>query len=347
LATNRLKPLAGMIRLVLGGTFVLWLLSMVAVLAFQNRILQRLQIVNPAGLWLTMVIVLLALWLPIFWGLLQGRQNFLWLGWSMMLNGIGRIGLAAVVVLALGWHAAGMMTGVLAGMLTAAVVAAWQTRDLWSGHSESFNWRQLLSQVVPLMLGFAAFQFFFTADTIFTKSYFDGELMAAYVGAGTMARALMWLVGPLASVMFPRIVHSAAKAQKTNLANLVLAGTGVLAFGGAIGLWVLGPFVIRFVYKPSYVEVASAILPWYAFAMVPLALANVLLNNLLARGKFKMVPALCILAIGYGLALTRFHSTLLEVLQTLAVFNCLLFGVCAWYTWLSKGEPTPRETAAP
>jgi hypothetical protein len=40
-------------------------------------------------------------------------------------------------------------------------------------------------------------------------------------------------------------------------------------------------------FKPSYVQQATALLPWYAWAVVPLALANVLLNNLLAHSRFK------------------------------------------------------------
>ncbi len=44
---------------------------------------QRWQITNPAGLWVTLLVVLFSLWMPIFWGVLQGKQSFLWLGWSM------------------------------------------------------------------------------------------------------------------------------------------------------------------------------------------------------------------------------------------------------------------------
>ena len=70
--------------------------------------------------------------------------------------------------------------------------------------------------------------------------------------------------------------------------------------------------------------------------MVPLALANVLVNDLIARGKFQVVPFLVLLAMAYGLALTQFHTSLIMVLQTLGVFNLLLFGVCAWFTWGKK-----------
>lgn len=345
IATGREKELSGMIRLVVFGTLGLWALAAIPVLVFHRGILERLQFTNPAALWITLPVLLFALWLPIFWGLLQGQQNFFWLGWSMMLNGIGRLAIAAAAVLVLQSYSPGMMTGVLTGMAIAMGIAAWQTRGLWGIKPQPFDWQGLLGQVVPLMIGFAMFQFLFTADTIFTKAYFDGDTMAAYVGAGTMARALIWLVGPLATVMFPRIVHSAARSEKTNLMTLVLVGTAVLALGGAGFLWLFGPWFIRFVYKASYVEVANSVLAWYALAMIPLALANVLLNNLLARGAFKVVPALCVLAVGYGFALTRFHATLINVIQIMAWSNLLLLLVCAWYTWGSK--PATADKAMP
>ncbi len=340
LATGRERQLAGKIRLVFLGTFLLWAISAVVVVILNAKIIERWEITNPAGLWVTMPVLLFGMCLPILWGVLQGQQNFLWFGWSIMLNGLLRIVVAFSVVWFLGWQAAGMMTGVLLGMAVAVGIAAWQTRGLWSLRPEPFDRRGFLKQVIPLVLAIAAFQFIFTADTMFTKAYFPGDHVAAYVVAGTMSRALIWLVGPLATVMFPRIVHSSAKSEETDIMGLVLIGTAVLAILGALGLWILGPFVIKFVSTKAYVEVAVSVLPWYAFAMIPLSLANVLLNNLLARASFKVVPIICVLAVGYAIALTRFHATLVQILQTLGVVNLLMLAACAWFTWFAKPSKT-------
>ncbi len=375
LATHRERELTGMIRLVWAGLTGLWLVLLVVVFLFQGPLLARWQVTNPMALWMTMGVILLSLWLPMFWGLLQGKQSFLWFGLSMMASGVGRLGGAALLVLVFGCYAAGMMTGVLLGLLAAASVAIWHTRDLWRGHALPFDWRKLLGQVIPLLLGFAAFQFLFTADTMFVASYFKGDQTAPYVGAGTMSRALMWLVGPLAAVMFPKLVHSSAKGQKSNLMRMVLLGTAILAAGGAIGLMVLGPWVIKLVYNQSYVEIATAVLPWYAGAIVPLALANVLLSNLLAHSQFRVVPALVVLAVVYAFAisgiLSFYHhcfgplSEILSALQTgllanqslvppelttaglrlaLQVFgltNLVLLAICAWFTWRSPESRVP------
>ena len=348
LAIQREQELSGLIRMFCWGIFGLWLLGSALVLLAQSWILHRWQLPNALGLWILLPILLLSLWLPIFAGVLQGNQNFLWLGWTMIFHGVGRLSIAAFAVLVIGAYSAGIMAGVLFGLLFAVAVAAWQTRSLWWQPAAPFDWRPLMRQVIPLMLGFFGFQVLFTADTLFVKAYFTGKETGFYLSAGTLSRALMWLVGPLATVMFPRLVQSAAKGKKTNLMSLVLIGTAVLAVVGAVSLSVLGPWIVRIVYKESFVAVASSILPWYASAMVPLAVANVLLNNLLARPR--ALPAFCVfaLAIAYGIALTQFHDSLITVLKTLGIFNTLLLAICAWFTWTDrKSQPTNATSDQP
>jgi O-antigen/teichoic acid export membrane protein len=336
LATGRQRELAGVFRVLWLLITLLWVAGLVVAIALQGHILERWHVTNPAALWVTVPVVLLAMWQPVFSGVLQGQQNFLWLGWSMLANGIGRMVFAAVAVLAFQAKATGMLVGVLVGILVADGIAIWHSRAVWTAPTAPFDRRKLFAEVIPLLVGFAAFQFLFTADTMFAKSYFDSNTVGFYFSAGTMSRALMWLVGPLAAVMFPRLVHSSARAEKSNLMGLVLGGTAFLAITGAISLSILGPYLVRIVYGETYVKVASQMLPWYAGAMVPLALGNVLINNLLAKSDFRIVPGLCVLAGGYAYALTRFHDTPVSVLQTLGVCNLLLLALAGWYTWRAK-----------
>src|ERR1019366_10438449 len=320
-ALHREHELSGLIRATWLGTFLIWLVVVGVELLFQSSIMVQWKITNPAAIWLTLPVLLFTVWLPMFSGILQGQQNFLLLGWSQMSQGVGRLAIAAFAVLVLHYYAPGMVLGMLAGLTFAIAIAIWPTRSLWLSSPQSFDWRSLLRQVIPLTLGFGAYQFMLTADTMFVKAYFSSDESAYYVSAGTLSRASMWLVGPLAAVMFPKIVHAKARAEKSDLMGVVLLGTVILAAGGAIGLWVLGPWVVPFMFKPSYVQPAAVLLPWYAWAVVPLALANVLLNNLLARSFFKVVPALCVLAVGYAFALSHFHDTPVMVIKTLGAGN--------------------------
>ena len=343
LATGRERQLAGMIRLAWLWTFIVWALGALGVFLFQDKIVAGWHLPNALGLWAAVLAVLVSLWMPLFIGVLQGRQDFFWMGWAQIFSGAGRFLAAAILVLALTLGAAGMLAGAFLGIGLAAGIAIWRTRDLWGAKPEKFDWQGFLRQVLPLTLGFGACQFMFTSDTMFAKAYFTDDEMAPYVAAGTLSRALLWLVLPLAAVMFPKIVHASAKAEKSNLFNLVVLGTAVLAICGGLGLWLVGPVMVKIVYTANYVAATTALLPWYAAAMVPLALANVMVNDLLARGRFGVVPWMVALAAGYGftlpVVLEHYHSREV-VLQTLGGFNLLLFGVCAWFVWgVKKTKP--------
>src|SRR6266404_7860611 len=112
----------------------------------------------------------------------------------MNVNGIVRLWVGALAVIVLGAGAAGMMAGVLLGIVAAAVIGAWQTRALWSARPQPFDWRSVLQQILPLMLAFLGFQILMTGDTILVKAYFSESQTDFYVSAGTLSRALMWLV---------------------------------------------------------------------------------------------------------------------------------------------------------
>ena len=55
------------------------------------------------------ILGLASLWLPVFRGLLQGRQNFLGLGWIFILDGVGRFIGVALAVQRGGQAAGGML----------------------------------------------------------------------------------------------------------------------------------------------------------------------------------------------------------------------------------------------
>lgn len=340
-AQGQERKLAGTIQLGWLLTSIVWLLGAGIVFLFQDRIVAGWHLPDLTALWVTMFVLLFSLWQPLFLGVLQGRQDFFWMGWSTISAGAGRLAIAAILVLALSMGAAGMMTGALIGMGLSACLAIGRTRDFWILRAEPFDWKHLLGQVTPLLLGFGACQFLFTSDTMFAKAYFSDEQMGPYVAAGTLSRGLLWLVQPLATVMFPKLVQSSVRREKTNLFGLVVLGTAILSICGGLGLWLIGPLAIKIVYKSSYLG-AAHLIPWYAGAMVPLALANVLVNDLLARSRFGVVPFMVLLAVAYGFTLpwmlNHFPGHIEVVLQTLGVFNLLLFAVCAWFMW-AKSEP--------
>lgn len=337
------RQLVGTMRAVTLGTFCIWLVMVLVTFFERDNFVAMLKLSNPAALWVTVLMALGMLWLPIFQGLLQGRQNFLWLGWLVIFNGIGRVFIAGLIVFVFAGLAAGIMVGALIGTVAALAVALCQTADLWREPSDGFDAGPWLKRVLPLTLGFGASQFLFSADALVVQSYLGNDGAAApYVFGGTLARAIVLFTGPLAAVMFPKLVHSAARAQKTNIMGLTLIGTAVLSILAAIGLTFTAPLLIRLGSTPDNLSIIPLI-PLFAFSMVPLGVANVLLNNLMAHSRFKVVPALVVLVIGYWIALQHHHDSFKAVIQTFGLFTLLFLAICACFTWVIDGKKALDE----
>jgi len=338
------RELGGTFRSVLRALFFLWLAAAATALIFQATILEQMQITNPAAIWATVGISLMVLWRPVLGGVLQGRQNFLWLGNVAILDGLGRLLAVMLIVGALHHHAAGAMTAVLLGIVLATAATGWFVRDCWRGETAPMQWGAWLSRVVPLTLGLGVAQFMLAADMIFVQKFFSKEQTGYYAAAGTVGRALVYFTLPVAAVMFPKLARSKATGEKSHALALALGVTLLAGLGAALMCTLFPALPVRILLNKSFQEISAPLVPWFAWGMLPLTLATVLINSLMAQARFAAVPWLLTVAGGYALTLYLRLSALanptekqfLIVIQTLGIFSLLLLGVCAWFTWGAK-----------
>ncbi len=340
------RELVGAVRSVSLALFGLWLLMAAVIFAFRQNILTAYEIANPAALWMTVGVGLLAVCTPVLLGMLQGKMNFFWLGWAFLANGVGRLVMVAIAVLVFGGAAAGAMTGVLLATFGGLGIALWHTRDLWRGPALPMQWTPWLKRVLPLTLGYGAATAMLSMDMIVVGRFFPGEEKGFYGAAGIIGRALVFLTAPLTAVMFPRVVQSAARAEKTDVLAQALGATGLLGVAAAIGCTLFPELPLRIVYDKSYLAI-SPLIPWFAWCMLPLTLANVLVNNLLARERFGVVAWLVIIAAAYGITLWNYHPSFLAVVKTLGVFAFLFLTASLLFTWFTGTKrPSNLEKTA-
>jgi O-antigen/teichoic acid export membrane protein len=335
------RELAGMLRGVLRAIFVVWLVAAGLIFLFRHQVLASFKVTNPAALWLTVAIGLVAMWLPVMLGLLQGRQDFLWLGCVNILNGVGRFAAVAVAVLALGWYAAGAVGAVLCGFASALLLGAWHNRRYLRLKPAPVDWSAWWRQVVPLTLGMSAATFMLLADMPFVQKFFPESQTGYYAAAGLIGRALVYFVQALTTVLFPKIVQSLARAQKTDVLAQALGATALVGGAAAIGCTLFPTLPLRIVYNRTFLDVAGPLVPWFAWSMLPLTLSNVLVTSLLARRRFAAVPWMVAVAVAYGLFLYFRHDTFRTVIGALGAFNFLLLLVCAWFSW--RGDSAKPE----
>ncbi len=349
----RQRQLSGTLRAVLRGTFYLWLLVAFVVTLSLDWIVTMLKVTNPVAVLVTLCIVLTSLWLPVARGLLQGRQDFLGMGWVAILDGVVRFVVVVVIVFALSGKAAGAMVGALLGQVTSLGLGFWMARRICWGAGAPFAWQPWLRLVIPLTLGTGALLFLQTADVIYVQSLFPKDKSPFYMPGAMIGFALVQFTVPLAAVMYPKIVRSAARAEKSDALRLTLLTTAVLGGVAALASTLLPELPLRILFfTKRELWAAAPLVPWFAWCMLLFTLANVLVGNLLARERFAIVPWLVAVATAYGFALAGMQGRLLAMehfaafrllLQIMTGFNLMLLGLAAWFTW-GKTQSSPAKS---
>ena len=293
--------------------------------------------------------------------MLQGQQNFLWLGWAQIVNGAGRFVAVAVIVAVLGGKAAGAVLGAVIGVAVSTAIGFYHSRAVWTAERQPVAWRAWLGNVVPFTLALGASQFILCVDMIIVRSLYGAHQTGFYSASGMIGRGLVVFTAPLTAVMFPKIVHHAAQGKKTNLLWATMALTAALATlvasGGtlvAVGLKQIAAMpqhfagilpaklLAKLAHYPDALQTIGQLLPWFLWCMLPLALANVLLGNLLARKDFRAVPWLVVTVLVYAAAAINFGTLFVRVVQILGIFNTIFLAVLLVFAWKS-GQRLARE----
>jgi O-antigen/teichoic acid export membrane protein len=245
-------------------------------------------------------------------------------------------------------QAASGISASLVSQFAAVVLAGWCTRELWRAGGGEFRWRPWLARVVPLTLGMGAVMFISSVDTLFVQSQFDPKLTRLY-GAGVIVGfGLSQFTLPIASVMFPKI--AGGTGADAALRHTLL---GTAALGGAVAAVcsLMPTLPLRVVYfrNPEEFLPAAPLVPWFAWSILCLVLANVLVQNLLARQRFAIVPWLAIIAVSFAGGLWWVQPQLAG-LETMAAFQAVarvlcvacvaLLGTAVWFTWGRTETPT-------
>lgn len=327
---------------------VIWI-GIAGILALaQSSLAAHWKLSNPASLWATWLVGLFTLWVSVLRGLVQGRQDFLALGWIAILDGFGRFAAVFVILSFFAGRAAGAMTGAAVGCAGAILVGLWSTRDTLALEPVPVPWRSWLGGFVPLALDAAALQLFQQYDNIFWQGLVPKEaapewnLGGRYSPAATIGFGITQFTVPLALVMLPRIARSVATGERSDSLRLTVIATAIM--GGvaslACTLFPKLPLQVMFFNKPSN-WAASPLVPWFAWGMTVFTLANVYLNDLFARRRFAVVPGIIALAAAYVGTLHWLRPRLLAMppdeayrtgVMTLGMFNIALLALAATFS---------------
>jgi O-antigen/teichoic acid export membrane protein len=344
--TNDLQQrhLTATVRALLLGTFLVWVVCAGAVLAAMRPLSHLLKVSNPVALYFTLLIAWTGLWIPLAKGLLQGQHRFFGLGWLQISDGVGRFGVMLLVILCFGGKAAAAMFAVVVGQLMTIAIGAWLTYPIWSVRPAiAFDWKRWLAEALPLTLGLGTVLLMSSIDMVFVQGLFtDTRQTALYGGAMLTGFAIIQFIAPVALVMFARVAQNVARSERGGSLGLTLSATILFGALAGIGCTLLPALPLRLMYlgNPEMWK-AAPLVPWFAWALLPLTVANVLVQNILARARFQAVLWLVLVPLAYAAALCLQAPSLvrmdafdafIRVIQTLGVASTVLCLLAAWFS---------------
>ena len=288
---------------------------------------------SPSAASVTMVgtIAFVGLFSPFLGGALTGSRRFGWSVASGIGTGASRLLLATVVAL-LGGGVTWMLGTVVGSTIIGLLIAWWPLRKMYQAApadmTELPEARAVQGYFWAVLFGQIALFLMINADMIFLPRFLVGHELAAYGKAAQLSRAVFFLPMPIVTAMFPRAVTS-------NNPRLLL---GPFAF--TLGICILAAAIItavpalplRLLYGISD-PLHFTLIRWYVWAVIPLALINLIAPYLWARHEATRALWLVPVTLGYLALLYRFHATPQHIILCLLAGGLVALVVLGWLTW--------------
>lgn len=256
---------------------------------------------------------------PVGISLLQGLQLFYRLGLFMIGTGLIRL-LAGVLLVWLHGGVNGALSANLIACIAGFLIFYKPFKKILSdfpSQNIQRHTKEILSFSIPVTLAFLGSTCLVHLDLILVKHFLPPELAGQYAAAVILGRSIFYFPGALATTMYPMLSEASTLSKETApilkrclLMTLGLSGLGALLFISVPG------FLIQTLFGSQYPQ-AHQILPFYATAMLPLALSSVFIQHELALRKFKFIYILLGMATVEGFLITLFHSSFATILTIL------------------------------
>jgi O-antigen/teichoic acid export membrane protein len=273
-----------------------------------------LQAIGPA-LALAPLLVL-TLFVPVTYGILQGMERFVLLGLMMLVVAGSRLAFGIPWTVA-GGGAGGPLFGQALGTIVALLVIAWMIREFLLGRGTGAATRGILRRPDRRALAaggaFTGFALISNLDLILAKLLMSANDAGVYAALVTIEKIIIFLPGAIAVVMVPtaakaRMAEQSAAHVLRLAAVLVVATSLVVAVPAAVA----PHLVLKVMFGQKYVAAAGGVLP-IVCAGALLALVYLLVVYTVAIGDRR-----CVWLLGFGVllqicAIIAFHHSPVEV----------------------------------
>ncbi|OGR75584.1 MAG: hypothetical protein A2X40_08155 [Elusimicrobia bacterium GWC2_65_9] len=271
---------------------------------------------------------------PVNAAVLQGLQDYKWMGINAGLGGPARF-FFCVALVAAGFGVNGVLAGMVLCNLTLWLVTCWPIRrHLLRGADGPDHVHQLsLAHMFPVFLANLAFTVLTQADMILVARYFPAHEAGMYAATAILGRSVMYVPGAFVQAMFPMVSdHHSRNRDSRHLLFKALGATLCLSGFGAALFFLFPKLIISVFFGARYAE-AAPVLRCFGPAILPMAVLMVLMNYSIAKGERRFAYVMALGALLEVAFICLRHDSLLKVVFVLMAVGVFLIAVGLGGRW--------------
>jgi len=263
--------------------------------------------------------MLLSLYLPVLYGIAQGRQFFLLCALAMIggagLRLLAGAGLAAGFPNASAALAASVIsTGLMIGLFVVGLRREIGNRR---GHEEPCRRAMIYRYFHCALLGTGLIAVMMNADLLLVKRLFDPATAGLYSRAGTVARLVCYITGPLLVCVFPKAVREHREGSTDQPLFMRALGLSLLLTLGAAAFCSLFPRIPGRLLFGTVTDELASLIRFAVWMFAPVPLLTVLVQFVMARQQFRLLRQLWFGPVAWLAAVVLWHPSVYHVLALL------------------------------
>jgi O-antigen/teichoic acid export membrane protein len=278
----------------------------------------------------TGIFIFIVFLIPINRGILQGQKKFKLLGFSMVLEGLLKLGVGLLLVF-IGLKVYGALGGMIIAAFISFIVGFWFIKDIIKSKRKKIRINNIYQQNLPFLLVVLSIVLMYSLDVIFAKRFFPEKIVGQYAFIALIGKAIFFVTHGISKAMFPLVEESYENGKESSktLAKAIF----IVSALSLCALVIYGLFPEMLVYALSfgsfeYVEMAGILL-FVGIAFTFLSITNVILLYSLSAQRMKRAYILPLFPIIQVILFYLFHSSIFEFSIALLISN-LLFLIYSW-----------------
>ncbi len=286
--------------------------------------------------------------MPVFWAVLQGREQFGFLGASYFVNFTSKCGFG-ILFFVLGFGVGGVLFGVVLSFVASFAVCFSAIGEVLAPvpDDDTFDMREIYTFAAPVVVALFFLSFFCNVDIALVRHFFghsdEGLKLAGYYAtASIIGKCFLFLPLGIVLALVPKVARK--KAVGENPILILMRGLGldlILSAIGIIGCLVLARYLAVFLAKTDAPELI-ALIKMFGIAITPVAATTILANYNLANERNGFIWVLVPLTILTFAGIWVHHPTPVRVLMIIGGGGFALFLSVLSFTIASYRRSRPH-----